>query len=196
MSTETKNEIEPDYKIANRKAKELFDSLALQVTTSPPRGEVRENGWQCIAYTLTFAREGKSLTTEYILGIGHVDWKKATDVNRMGRFGERFVPFLNTLRTNPGATFKDKLTGALLAALVATEQKVVPLPHEVLACICADGLEASQNTFEDWADNLGYDKDSRKAESAWHACKQPYAALCNLIGRDNVKTLAEFHQQF
>lgn len=48
--------------------------------------------------------------------------------------------------------------------------KGMPNPAEVLACVCDDYQSANAESFEDWASNLGYDADSRKAEKIWRDC--------------------------
>lgn len=46
-----------------------------------------------------------------------------------------------------------------------------PNPAEVLGRVCADYLSAAHCPFEDWADDFGYDADSRKAESVYLECQ-------------------------
>lgn len=180
----------PDYKRANNEAKTLLDSLEIVTTCTPPRAEVQDN-WPHIAYNLTFSKGGKSISMEYRLGIGHVNWKQAG-----GMFPRELEAVFVTLKHNPGARLKNKLEHAQAAAFLAQRQKVQPAAHEVLACYCSEALEASQNTFEDWADNLGYEKDSRTAEQTYHHCREPYAKIIGLIGLDNLRKFAELNNQF
>lgn len=50
--------------------------------------------------------------------------------------------------------------------------------------------------FEDWANDLGYDIDSRKAEKAYEACKKIAFDLRQLLGRSNINRLAELFQDY
>jgi len=44
-----------------------------------------------------------------------------------------------------------------------------PTTADVLACLCSDA-SAADASFESWAADMGYDTDSRKAESIYRAC--------------------------
>jgi len=46
-------------------------------------------------------------------------------------------------------------------------------------------MDATTDTFEDWADNIGYDKDSRKAYATWEACRRTHVQLSELLGYDD-----------
>ena len=59
-----------------------------------------------------------------------------------------------------------------------------PKPAEVLARICAESLEVSNDSFEGWAANYGFDPDSRKAESIYQACHKNAEKL-NRLGLDS-----------
>ncbi len=67
-----------------------------------------------------------------------------------------------------------------------------PTPAEVLARICAESLEVSNDSFEGWAATYGFDADSRKAESIYQAC-QKNAEKLSRLGLDSatVQTFAE-----
>lgn len=69
-----------------------------------------------------------------------------------------------------------------------------PDKSNVLYCLTCDanGLDGSMG-FEDWADNFGYDRDSRKAEQTYHACvKQTNEFREFLGGRKNLEQLSTF----
>ena len=50
--------------------------------------------------------------------------------------------------------------------------------------------------FESWADSVGYDTDSRKAEKLFNACKEEYAQLCKLVSNDEQADLREIFQDY
>jgi hypothetical protein len=138
--------------------------------TGGARGEVRDNDWLCIAYSVRLEYKGRSvIETDYCLGVGHVkpkgarftSWALTTDESRL----------LKHWQSNPGAQFSNKQTWADVAAKLAKAQKVVPQLADVMHSLMMDG-EAffDATTFEDWAANLGYDADSRKAETIYKAC--------------------------
>ena len=74
------------------------------------------------------------------------------------------------LRARPPEIIKYPRT---LHAVGWMKQHCVPNPPEVASVFSSYLTEggAADECFEDWADNFGYDKDSRKAEKAYEACK-------------------------
>ena len=54
-----------------------------------------------------------------------------------------------------------------------------PKASTVLGAVCQDYAD-SDCSFEDWADNYGYDKDSRKAEKMFNACRETGVNLKHL----------------
>lgn len=60
-----------------------------------------------------------------------------------------------------------------------------PEADRVLECLASDsaGVENARS-FEDWAADLGYDTDSRKAEKIFHVCERQAEKLKNFLGDD------------
>lgn len=72
--------------------------------------------------------------------------------------------------------------------------KVKPLNiDDVLYSLIIDS-DANDYTFEDWADNFGYDTDSRKAEQIYHACKENARKVNTFI--DNLEEARELFQDY
>ena len=174
----------PDCEIAREELGTLFASLALHVSISDPRGEVHDNGWPCIAYSVTIGCE----TFPWACGIGHVDWKKAAKTPSAHRlFGNdaRAVELVAA-----GRTLADRNRTATLAAQIAKAQKVRPSAAEVLACACREGMDADQS-FENWCGDFGYDTDSRKAEDTYRACTENGKKARRILGAENYRKFAE-----
>jgi len=58
-----------------------------------------------------------------------------------------------------------------------------PTVAEVLDCLASDAASVENcSGFEDWASDLGYDPDSRKAEKVYRACNLQANKLQNLLG--------------
>lgn len=58
-----------------------------------------------------------------------------------------------------------------------------PAAIDVLSCLISDASGAEQR-FEDWADDLGFDTDSRKAERIYNAVQKQTAKLRRFLGAD------------
>ncbi len=65
----------------------------------------------------------------------------------------------------------------------------------VLSCLLGDAL-ASEQTFEDWASDFGYDSDSRKAESIYRACDEIGKKLRSVFGHDRMEHLRTLTQNY
>lgn len=159
-------------------------SLAI---TSGPTGQVRDNDWPGIAYTVRLEYKGRSvIETDYSLGVGHVK-PKGTQPPRFSSlaFTEDELSLLYTWQSHPSASFRDKQKHAAVAAKLAKAQKVAPKLADVLHSLISDG-EAYFDalSFEDFAANYGYDVDSRKAESIYRKCDEIGRALARGIPAD------------
>ena len=66
---------------------------------------------------------------------------------------------------------------------------------DVLAALLMDSSGADQ-PFEDWAADLGFDPDSRKAESVYNACGETLAALERMFSADDLNDLRELFADY
>ena len=65
-----------------------------------------------------------------------------------------------------------------------------PTAAEVLDCLASDAASVvNARDFTDWASDLGYDTDSRKAEQTYQACVKSTADLRRLLGVDAADVL-------
>lgn len=75
---------------------------------------------------------------------------------------------------------------------MGTGLKGSPKPAEVLACVCRDYYDTKGVSFEDWASNLGYELDSRKAEKVFNTCLALGGKLSTLgLNQAEIEQLAE-----
>ena len=72
-----------------------------------------------------------------------------------------------------------------------------PTLTDVMGCFVSDAqCTANGETFEDFADSLGYDKDSREAERIFHVCRDVYFGLVRLVGISGSTGLQELFDLF
>lgn len=65
-----------------------------------------------------------------------------------------------------------------------------PRPEDVLDCLASDAADVENNTsFEEWAKDLGYDPDSRRAERVYRACLREAARLRRFLGAEKYHQL-------
>ena len=74
--------------------------------------------------------------------------------------------------------------------------EILPDPLDVLYSIVSDSDVLNYSTFEDWAENLGYDPDSRRAESTYRECLKHAIALRVAIGSDGLDRLQAAFQDY
>lgn len=83
-------------------------------------------------------------------------------------------------RTDPATGKRRQLTTYFSQGLAHTSP---PKAHSVLSCLAMDAASVSNGeSFDDWAGNLGYDPDSRKAERIYLAIQQQSSALQQFLG--------------
>lgn len=58
-----------------------------------------------------------------------------------------------------------------------------PTAADVLSCLITD-TDCGEREFEEFCSDLGYDPDSRKAESTWKACAKTAVKVRRLLGDD------------
>lgn len=152
--------------------KRLADmGFALRIVDGP-KGIVTDDKWQCIRYLVELTYKDKEvITTDYSLGIGHVNLKQARPDSLTWNVTEQERSMLYAWQHNPHAQFKNKELQASVAAKLAKYQKVAPQLDDVIYSLVRDGdAFFNAQTFEQWADEFGYDADSRKAEQTYKAC--------------------------
>ena len=157
--------------------------LSLHVI-SGPRGEVREDNWPCIAYNLDLVRAERVIWSgPYFLGVGHVKPLSYDDIlikSMPHRIALQMTPDEENCSHHwargKNFNYQDERTRNLVAstaAKLAKAQQVTPKLDDVLHSLLSDGSAYfDAQLFEDWAADLGYDPDSRKAEAIWRAFAQ------------------------
>lgn len=139
-------------------------------------------------YLLVLQRgSGGTLGTKWAAGEGIVErWAKETDTRSnvpvpIGG-GER------VFRASQLPGRWDTLAGQMFLKFVAPQYR--PEAAGVLYCLASDagGVQNSRG-FEDWAADLGYDADSRKAEAIYRACCDMALALQRWLGLEKYAQL-------
>jgi hypothetical protein len=141
--------------------------ITIDATYTPhktPAGESPQLRWR-----VSVRRNGREFySTEYSAGCAHSpEYKKGSRVT--------------------AAVVAECETGIRYGDRLGTP---VPPPDaaDVVHCLLTDA-SGTDETFEEWAGNLGYDPDSRKAEGIFKACRDVAAALRRTFDRDELAEL-------
>lgn len=132
-----------------------------------------------INWRVTLTKGGRAFTTDYMQGIGHlpesvrVPWKGA-NINRLVLAHEPIV--MAAIERNViqiAGDFGLVRPGAHLAP---------PAAADVLQCLALDANVLEAGDFETWADDYGYDKDSRAAEAIYNEARDQTLRMRAVIG--------------
>jgi hypothetical protein len=167
----------PDYQLAAEELQALFNAQNLTTEVYGLRADVTDGDkpWVHVACVVSFLRAGKFVgSLDWKMGIGLIDWKKV-----------RFPLGSDLLAARDAMIRLANLTPETqrkLAAAALPHFKARVNPAEVLATACWDGEDARGQSFEEWAENLGYDTDSRKAETIYLACQTAGTVARRILG--------------
>ncbi len=172
-----------------------LNQLGFSLESSIPGGKV-DGDWPCIAYDITLRFKDKTvISTQYKLGVGHVEWSKARPDSFAMQWSIDEQSLLYTLERHPRAVLKDKQAHANVAAKLARKQGVKPGLADVMHSLLLDGEPFfNAQSFEDWADEFGYDKDSRKAEATYRECDATGRKLAANVPAETLAKVRELVQ--
>jgi hypothetical protein len=160
---QTTQDTRPDHKIAAEQLEQAFADTGITATIRGGYLDTDQDGWKHYAFNILFDSGDGQSSFDWRQGVGLVERK-----HRM------------------------KLDPRLRPDDPANMRPIQPKPAEVLGRVCAEYLDARGTSFEDWANNLGYDSDSRKAERIYQECWDNEAKLFRLgINADVRAKLAE-----
>ncbi len=138
-----------------------------------------------LAWLAWFWRKGRSEASaqcfDYYTGIGCGPELSEQELSRS-------FPLVANVPKHNRYNIKNKTLLAEVAFYAATKAKWTPDPLDILWAISRDG-DAIEMTFEDWASELGYDVDSRKAEKTYRACQDNALRLRKILSADKIETI-------
>jgi len=160
----------------SRNAKEKHRSLNWRVTLVKRRDNADGD-----------ARFSDILTTDYSAGIAHCPAYKRLKMGggRMTVEQAEVIEF----ETERGRASRNMRLGIGGPA-------INPNPVDVIYSLTRDSDVLDYGTFEDWAPELGFDPDSRNAESIYRACLEIALKLRNGIGDSDLAALREAAQEY
>lgn len=125
------------------------------------------------------------LTTDYSAGIGHCP---------SYRQGMRWT--LENAAAIEFETERGRRAPAYRSLNPIGGKPIMPDPVDVIASLARDSDVLDYAGFEQWADEFGYDPDSRKAESTYRACLQIALQLRNGLGEQALSELREAAREY
>ena len=127
-------------------------------------------------WSVTITRNGQSFQTKYTQGCHF----------RHYQLGQPIRPL--------------SLSGRMTVARVVKNKQTIPdrpILADVMSSLVGDAqCVADGQTFEDFADDLGYDIDSREAERVYNGCRDEYFGLIRLCGAIDLDELFRIFQDY
>lgn len=157
--------------------------------------------WAHVLFPVEFSRaygsdRARKFATEYSIGTGLAPWKDARVVNaaQQGYFtgAAQFIAE-RECKVGPGKNSRSRYLPEIEAGAAAQTCKIAkwtPDPAEIFAGVCREGFEARDVTFEDWAQNFGYDLDSREAERVFNLCRDQWAKVLSIVSATDAEEFA------
>lgn len=146
---------------------------------TPAKGE---KPWRCLNWRVTLKHDGRDVvTTDYSAGEGHCPGSKdprLVDLEIHTGLPAYWPPGQRHPRTRPDG------------------KPILPDPCDVIASLALDSDVIDAGGFESWAEEFGYDTDSRKAEATYRACLELALKLRSALGDDGLRTLREACQDY
>ena len=142
-------------------------------------------------WVITLAKGRQTLQTDYMQGCAHVpEYNQRERTADTRWYSDYIVHVCETGRYVPRATYEH------VRGIWKGQPVPAPLLTEVLYSLVMDSDVLDAGTFEQWAGDLGYDTDSRKAENIYRACLENALRLRVMIGDANLVKLRELFQDY
>jgi hypothetical protein len=164
--------------------KPTLETLGLTATISPHgvRAMSKDESPMCAwIVTFTSTKTGRSENFDYFTGYGcGPEWRES--------WLKTNYPTVANTPKHARYSIADKNLMCRISHHFNLVRKWKPDAIEILNAIARDG-DALESTFEDWADDFGYDADSRKAESIYRACQENALRLKKILSADKIESI-------
>lgn len=170
-----------------------------------PQSQSRNAGEKnpSLNWKITIKKSGQSLTTDYMQGIGHApNYEQSFKQN-----GWKEKYFSLVAERGKYKTILKKFSDGRIDWYDVTESmrqhqtsflKPLSIPElkDVLYSLVMDSDVLNYSEFEEWAENFGYETDSRKAEKIYKDCLNTALKLRSIIGQDGIDTLNKLFEDY
>lgn len=142
-----------------------------------PKSE--SNDWPHFSWRVTLHYQGRKANFDYRTGVAHVNPPKSYYLRShlLGGMGANIPADWQTSHT----VFCTNLRNAWFRDGRAP---IAPSVADVVSCLLSDCSSASNDTFESFCSEFGYDTDSRKALKTYKACQKILCKCVGLFGAD------------
>ena len=144
-----------------------------------------------INWKVTVKRNSRSLTTDYMQGIGHLP--ESIQPTYWGKKKYREDDLIE-YACSTGSVYR---YSDVMDAFIDTKTKLKsPTIDEVLYCLIMDADTINYESFADWADNMGYNSDSIKDKTVYDACIALALQMRGMFSDADMNTLRDLFQDY
>jgi hypothetical protein len=173
------------------------ESVFVPFSQSRNKGEKQPS----LNWRVTLQRNGRDIiTTDYGAGSAHCPAYKQS-VRRLG--AQNSIMRQDAIRFECEEGYAANVfdnanspNGYTVRRIDAKGARLEPNALDVIHSLLMDGGAIDEGSFEDWASNLGYETDSRKAEAMYRACVDIGLKLRNALGEAGLSELREAFSEY
>lgn len=133
-----------------------------------------------------YQNDKEILITDYSAGCGHCPSYKQNDKSI---YQKECIDFECEEGYKAKATFSENYF------MPDKKKPILPYQRDVLYSLVMDS-DAVKYDFSEWADNFGYETDSRKAEKIYNECLEIGLKILRVLGTDKLRELKEVYQDY
>lgn len=149
-----------------------------------------EEDHKSLNWKVTLSNGKKDITFDYSKGVGHLPYPQT--VFNVNNYQKRMINEAIDSAVETGIARKLVIIDKDVKFLAGNAQFPHPTMQEVLYSLCSDSDVRHYLTYEQWAQDFGYDLDSRKGEKVYEACRKQTADFMNVVGSEaNLDKLRE-----
>jgi hypothetical protein len=149
---------------------------------------LKDDNWKCDQWYVTLFNVKKNFpfSTSYYTGLGHRVYQSRTKaskgINTCKMVKTGMISQRDRARINPTAAFN------------YYEYVKVPSCADILYSLAT--CDYTDEPFDEWADNFGYDADSMKAFNTYTQCRDTTKAINKIFTRDQIEQIQEILQDY
>ena len=176
-----------------------FDEFTKNVTynvTFVPKSQSRnkDNKTQQLNYIVKLVANGVSHEFEYSMGVGCITNEERASIARLIGFGSTVYKRQNEARIHTMLAETGTIKSPDLDFRIRKVEN--PKLNSIICCLLLDSDALNYSDFEEWADSIGYDVDSRSAHDIYSECVKTGIKLRRMFGETKLQELSEMFQDF
>ncbi|WP_176025623.1 hypothetical protein [Burkholderia vietnamiensis] len=175
---------------------ELVKRLDLKMTTQFVPFSISRNAdsnQKSLNWKVTLSSIRNKMTFDYSKGVGHLPYPNELHLTKHQK---SVVNQAVDSAVETGVARKIARGAMAFTLLHSKEEFPTPTLQEVLYSLTQDADVTNYLVYEHWADEFGYDPDSRKGEKIYEECRLQASKLSDVLGgMDKVQNLREILQE-